>query len=199
MPFKRPRRQLFASPAVIAVVALGAVACGRHSAVVVATPEIRTLDGAVTFGDTPPLTLGSKLEAWTKVLGPPSRHVDRAGGIDVWDQRGLALFWCTRFGATDPHVAALWIFFESRDVDFWPRVPYRGRIGYARNNGLEKPARLGPDGASPTIGPDTTTSDLTAYPEVSAFLTVHGSPSRHDRFEYAAFHVDPDGCRLPVE
>jgi hypothetical protein len=67
------------------------------------------------------LVLGTKLEGWKRAFGEPSRYVDRAGGIYVWDDLGLAVSLRYPYPQDDPHVAALRIFFLPREVDFWPR------------------------------------------------------------------------------
>ncbi len=80
---------------------------------------------------------GGPLSEWAKRLGPPTRRLDRAGGMAVWDSLGIVATMRYPFPDSAPHVAALWFTFFRRDVDFWPAQPYRGAIEYTQPEGFK--------------------------------------------------------------
>jgi hypothetical protein len=97
-------------------------------------PEIRMLgDSLIVNGEG--ARLGGPLSEWTRRLGPPSRRIDRAGGMAVWDSLGIVASMRYPFPDSVPHVAALWFTFFRRDVDFWPALPFRGSIAYRQSEG----------------------------------------------------------------
>jgi hypothetical protein len=81
--------------------------------------------------------LGGPLSEWTRRFGPPSRRLDRAGGMAVWDSLGIVATMRYPFPDSAPHVAALWFTFFHRDVDFWPARPFRGAIAYTQPRGFK--------------------------------------------------------------
>ncbi|MFN0063373.1 MAG: hypothetical protein ACKVPX_12775 [Myxococcaceae bacterium] len=129
------------------LVLTGAWGCSRGPKPPVANSHggatMKVQEDRITFnGQT--LTLGTRLSDWTKVLGPPSRVVDRAGGFYVWDAKGLAVSLQFLHPENDPHVASLWIFFRRREADFWARTMFRGAVTFVQD--AESP------GEPPTIG-----------------------------------------------
>ncbi|MBW8888468.1 MAG: hypothetical protein JF616_11990 [Fibrobacteres bacterium] len=96
--------------------------------------EIRMLgDSLIVNGEG--ARLGGPLSEWTRRLGPPSRRIDRAGGMAVWDSLGIVATMRYPFPDSAPRVAALWFTFFRRDVDFWPAAPFRGSIAYRQPEG----------------------------------------------------------------
>lgn len=81
--------------------------------------------------------LGGPLSEWAERLGPPTRRLDRAGGMAVWDSLGIVATMRYPFPDSAPHVAALWFTFFRREVDFWPARPFRGAIEYTQPEGFK--------------------------------------------------------------
>lgn len=101
-----------------------------------ATSDIRMIgDTLILNGEK--ILLGGPLSVWTKRFGPPSRRLDRAGGMAVWDSLGIVATMSYPFPDSAPHVAALWFTFFHRDVDFWPARPFRGAIAYTQPQGFK--------------------------------------------------------------
>jgi hypothetical protein len=80
-----------------------------------------TIDGV-------PMRFGAPLAEWKRVLGEPSRRLDRAGGVQVWDDAGLFVVMQAAFPESDPHVAAVWFAMAPREGDMWPARPFAGKL-----------------------------------------------------------------------
>jgi len=89
--------------------------------------ETLTIDGVA-------LRFGAPFGEWKRALPGPFRGVDRAGGLEVWDEAGVFLVMATPFGAADPHVAGVWFALRPGAADGWPRQPFKGRLNV---DGLE--------------------------------------------------------------
>jgi hypothetical protein len=75
-----------------------------------------------------PMRFVTSVREWKQVLGPSSRQVDRAGGIEIWDDLGMFVAMSWDYPQTDPHVAAVWWTFEPHTGDFWPKHPFTGTL-----------------------------------------------------------------------
>jgi len=151
------------------------------------------------------LTLGSPLDEWTRAFRETPRYVDRDGGIFVWDNLGLAVTLRRTFPASDPHVAALRVFFVARDVDLWPRTAFRGAVEVVQkpNGAGETATSLRLDRAATRAGLSVPGVDhgrlglpyLTSF-TVLRFASGHG----HDgALELLSVAVDPGAVKLPWE
>jgi hypothetical protein len=165
--------------------------------------DLRIEEHTVTYAGTR-LSLGSPLGEWKRAFGEPSRFVDRDGGIHIWDDLGLAVSLRTRFPASDPHVAALRIFFAARDVDFWPHHVYAGAVTF-----VQKSDEAGQPDVVATLDAKTGAPELQkqhvstryGYPYLSNFVEVRfvPSPSNDRGLELCSVRVDPTVVRLPWE
>jgi hypothetical protein len=168
--------------AAVLVVSLGVAACFRGEQPPDATPMLRIEGASLLFGGAA-LPLGAKLQAWSTVLGPPTRFVDRDGGIYVWDGLGMMAGLDLEFPASDPHVAALHVVFRHRDVDFWPRTPFRGRVDF-----VQEAVGAGARGVTGALDADTTMASIQraglswrdSYPSLSRHTSLRFAPARHD-------------------
>lgn len=75
-----------------------------------------------------PLILGASVKSWSNILGISPRYVDRAGGMWVWDSLGILVTAKHSDTGLTRHVASCWVLLRHRDVDFWPRQIYSGKI-----------------------------------------------------------------------
>ncbi|WP_394821374.1 hypothetical protein [Pendulispora albinea] len=85
-----------------------------------------TVNGARMQFDAP-------LDEWKRVLGPSSRFVDRAGGLEVWDDLGLFVGMSYSHPKSDPHVRMIWFALQPASADMFPRKPFEGSV---RVNGV---------------------------------------------------------------
>lgn len=178
--------------------------CGHWFAPLADRTELRIDENIVTYKGIR-LMLGAKLGEWKRAFGEPSRYIDRAGGIYVWDDLGLAISLRLPFPHSDPHVAALRIFFAPRDVDFWPRSVYQGAVTFVQPSD--------PPGGRPvvaTLNATTTLIDLATqqhvstrygYPNLSPYTVVRfaARPLDNAPIELCSVQIDPTVVRLPWE
>ena len=201
------RGWLFATRASICTglsVVLLAAGCGRWPVLPADPPPLRIDENTVTYKGMR-LTLGTKLDEWKRAFGEPSRYVDRAGGIYIWDDLGLAVSLRQPFPRSDPHVAALRIFFTPRDVDFWPRSVYRGSVTFVQTS--DPP---GSRSVVAMLNATTTLLDLATqqhvstrygYPNLSPYTVVRfaARPLDDGPLELCSVEIDPTYERLPWE
>jgi hypothetical protein len=178
--------------------------CARTSPATRPTPSLRIEEQQVVYRGTR-LTLGSRLDAWKRAFGEPSRLVDRDGGIFVWDELGLAVTLRRTFPMSDPHVASLRVFLAPRKVDLWPRAPFRGVVEVVdRQGGATSPT------TSTLLDASTTRAKLIARPEgagrfglpyLTSFtiLRFADQPSGDGALVLVSVAIDPDAIKLPWE
>ncbi len=74
------------------------------------------------------MPFGASLTEWTKILGKPSRKLDRSGGMVVWDSLGIAAEMLFNHPVNDQHIRRLWLVFTHSQGDFWPKQLFTGKI-----------------------------------------------------------------------
>jgi len=113
---------------------LGFVACTESTspsppAPVTAACQLR-MEGAVIQYNGRPLPLPGSLAAWEAVLGPPSRRVEVADEVYVWDELGLHAF--AREAGTP--LRGVFVLLKLRTnpdrspPPYWPRTPFKGHL-----------------------------------------------------------------------
>jgi len=178
------------------------VFCARTLPAAPPAADLRVEEQDVVYHGTR-LTLGSPLDAWTRAFGETPRYVDRDGGIFVWDNLGLAVTLRRTFPASDPHVAALRVFFVARDVDLWPRTAFRGAVEV-----VQKPDGAAQAATALRLDRTATRAGLSVpgvdrgrlgLPYLTSF-TVLRFASGHDQegaLEVLSVAVDPGAVKLP--
>jgi hypothetical protein len=120
----RPRRW----KAGLWALALAAIACKPSTPQVEESGPTYDIEEESLKIDGRPMRFGAPVDEWKQVLGPSSRQVDRAGGVEIWDDLGIFLAMSWDYPQTDPHVAAVWWTFQPHTGDFWPKHPFSGTL-----------------------------------------------------------------------
>ncbi|WP_394848615.1 hypothetical protein LZC95_14295 [Pendulispora brunnea] len=103
----------------------GGIFCNKPPPIDSAQPSVIIDAGKITINGTQ-IVLDTPLTDWTRLLGP-SRHVERAGGTEVWDELGI--FAVLGSGPTEQRrVRSLALVLNTRAIDIRPRKSFRGKL-----------------------------------------------------------------------